>query len=183
MISRGGGFLIFGIPILFVKYDPLKLLGQPADLVVVFCVPQTLQTNMKRLLGRKRGGAARQPALRFIRHRAGLLCLCPPRLHSFACALHQLFLRKFGSSCTTALRRAQAAECNGRRILSTSHDLIIRARARKITCPGKYRRDAALAAARTCIRTRVRNESESGCPGPTRSSAVIAAHRRRRRDP
>jgi hypothetical protein len=46
MMVPGGGFLIFGIPVSFVEYDPLKLLGQSADFVVVPGVLESLQTKM-----------------------------------------------------------------------------------------------------------------------------------------
>jgi hypothetical protein len=184
MMSRGGS-LIFGIPIVVVKYDPLEFFGQPADLVVVFCVLQTLQTNMKGLLGRKWSDTAHGLVWRIIRDRAGWLCLRPPRLHSFACTLLQLFGRKLGGSCATALRRAQTAESNSGRVLPTGHDSLygIRARARRLRArPGTGAPTPTLlpsrAAARTCIRSPGRSESESGCQGPIRSSAAGATRTR-----
>ena len=42
MMGPGGGFLIFGIPVLFVEYDPLEFLGQAADFVVILGVLEAI---------------------------------------------------------------------------------------------------------------------------------------------
>ena len=50
MIKRGGGLLSFGIPVLFVEDDPLKLYGQAPNFVNILCVLQALQTKVKGFL-------------------------------------------------------------------------------------------------------------------------------------
>ena len=44
--NTGGGFLIFGIPILSVEDDPLKLFGQAAEFIFVFGFLDAVQTEM-----------------------------------------------------------------------------------------------------------------------------------------
>jgi hypothetical protein len=44
--GAGGGVLIFGIPILPVEHDPLKLFGQAAEFVLVFGFLDAVQTEM-----------------------------------------------------------------------------------------------------------------------------------------
>ena len=45
-MKYGGGFLIFGILILSVEDDPLKLFGQTAKFVFVFGFLDAVQTEM-----------------------------------------------------------------------------------------------------------------------------------------
>ena len=45
-MKYGGGFLIFGILILSVEDDPLKLFGQAAEFIFVFGVLDAVQTKM-----------------------------------------------------------------------------------------------------------------------------------------
>jgi hypothetical protein len=42
----GGGFLIFGVLILSVEHDPLKLLGQAAEFIFVFGFLDAVRTEM-----------------------------------------------------------------------------------------------------------------------------------------
>jgi hypothetical protein len=49
-LQRGGGLLILGIPILLVKYDPLKLVGEATEFVLVLGRLDAPQTKMERLL-------------------------------------------------------------------------------------------------------------------------------------
>src|ERR1022692_2902356 len=60
MIGPGGGFLIFGIPVLFVEYDPLQLVREAADFAFVFGVLQALQADMKGLFGSTEAGVGRR---------------------------------------------------------------------------------------------------------------------------
>jgi len=43
-MKKGGGFLIFGILVLSVEHDPLKLFGQATEFVFVLGVLDALQT-------------------------------------------------------------------------------------------------------------------------------------------
>ena len=45
-MKYGGGFLIFGILILSVEHDPLKLYGQAAEFTFVFGFLDAVQTEM-----------------------------------------------------------------------------------------------------------------------------------------
>jgi hypothetical protein len=45
----GGGFLIFGILVLFVEHDPLKLFGQAAEFIFVLGILDALQAKVKSL--------------------------------------------------------------------------------------------------------------------------------------
>jgi len=47
IIGPGGGFLIFGIPVLLVEHDPLQFFGETAHFAFVFCALQTIQAKMK----------------------------------------------------------------------------------------------------------------------------------------
>jgi len=46
---KAGGFLIFGILVLLVEHDPLKLFGQAADLVIVLGFLDSLQAQVESL--------------------------------------------------------------------------------------------------------------------------------------
>jgi hypothetical protein len=50
-MKYGDGFSIFGIPILSVEHDPLKLFGQAAEFIFVFGFLDAVQTEMQRPLG------------------------------------------------------------------------------------------------------------------------------------
>ena len=45
-MKYGDGFLIFGIPILSVEHDPLKLFGQAAEFIFVLGFLDAVQTEM-----------------------------------------------------------------------------------------------------------------------------------------
>src|ERR1039457_7083862 len=60
MIGPGGGFLIFGIRVLFVECDPLQLVREAADFAFVFGVLQALQADMKGLFGSTEAGVGRR---------------------------------------------------------------------------------------------------------------------------
>jgi hypothetical protein len=45
-MKYGGGFLIFGILILSVEHDPLKLYGEAAEFTFVFGFLDAVQTEM-----------------------------------------------------------------------------------------------------------------------------------------
>ena len=60
IIGPGGGFLIFGIPVLFVEHDPLQFVREAADIAFVFGVLQPLQAKMKSLLGSTEAGTGRR---------------------------------------------------------------------------------------------------------------------------
>jgi hypothetical protein len=46
MKQGGGGYLIFGIPILALEHDPLKLFSQAADFAFALRVPDALQAQV-----------------------------------------------------------------------------------------------------------------------------------------
>ena len=100
-MKNGGGFLIFGILILSVEHDPLKLLGQTAKFVLVFGFLDAVQTEMQGLSGSV----------------ASLVTSCPPCLNRFACALATLFGSEFSGSCRTTNFAASAPQGYGGGIL------------------------------------------------------------------
>jgi hypothetical protein len=50
MKKGGGGFLIFGMPVLSVEHDSLKLLSQATEFAFVLGLLDALQTKVKCLL-------------------------------------------------------------------------------------------------------------------------------------
>src|ERR1039458_4852650 len=89
MIGPGGGFLIFGIPVLFVEYDPLQLVREAADFAFVFGVLQALQADMKGLFGSTEAGVGRR---RFAGvTRAAISALGPPCRNRFSDVLAAFF--------------------------------------------------------------------------------------------
>ena len=92
----GGGFLIFGILILPMKYDPLQFRSQAAEFKFVLGFLDALQAQMQGLLGGI-GCDGRGP-----------IGLRPSRLNGFACACTALFRSEFRGSGGAALRAAFA---------------------------------------------------------------------------
>ena len=89
MIGPGGGFLILGIPVLFVEYDPLQLVREAADFAFVFGVLQALQADMKGLFGSTEAGVGRR---RFAGvTRAAISALGPPCRNRFSGVLAPFF--------------------------------------------------------------------------------------------
>ena len=61
-----GGFLIPGIPVLFVEQDPLQFAGEAAELSVVLCGLQSPEASMESLFGMARSGAGWRRSARVI---------------------------------------------------------------------------------------------------------------------
>jgi len=92
-MKYGGGLLIFGILILSVEHDPLKLIGQAADLIFVFGFLDTVQTEMQGVFGSV----------------SSLVASGPSCLNRFARALATLFRSESGGSCGAANFAASAS--------------------------------------------------------------------------
>lgn len=107
-MKYGGGFLIFGILVLPVEHDLLKLFGQAAEFAVVLGLLDALQTEVQSLLRSVNGSGGR---VSFI----GLLAepLPPSRLNGFPRAFATLFRSEFGGSSGTALLAALPPQGNG----------------------------------------------------------------------
>ena len=123
-IGPGGGLLVFGIPVLLVEYDPLQLVREAADFVVVFGVFQALQANMEGLFGGTAGVGRRGSAGVT---RAAISALGRPCGCRFPGVLTALFGREPGRTGWAGLLAALARQANSSGILLfCGHTSIVR---------------------------------------------------------
>ena len=125
MIGPGGGFLIFGIPVLFVEYDPLQLVREAADFAFVFGVLQALQADMKGLFGSTEAGVGRRRSAGVTR--AAISALGPPCRNRFSGVLAAFFGCEPGRAGWAALLAALTRQANRSGTpLFCSHTSIVR---------------------------------------------------------